>query len=237
MLKKRVPWRFVLLKNNRVLARCDAAGKLIADGGRVEIRYRPNDGRAYRAAVGNLVVVEESPILPGEACAEAVVVASRKVKTASKREPGNGTFPTHGAKAPDVVAYTDGACSGNPGPAGSGVVLESGDERRELSIYLGKATNNIAELSAIKCALKAIGKTAKSVRIYTDSRYSIGVLSQGWTAKANQALVEETKEALKEFSDVRLLYVPGHSGHPKNERADELAREAIVTRTSTLQCP
>lgn len=237
MIKNRVPWRFALLKNNRVLARCDAAGKLIADGGRVEIRYRPNDGRAYRAAVHNLVVVEEASILPGEACAEAVVVASRKGKSSNKSEPGSGAFPTYGANAPDVVAYTDGACSGNPGPAGSGVVLESGDERRELSIYLGNATNNIAELSAIKCALKAIGKTAKSVRIYTDSRYSIGVLSQGWTAKANQALVEETKETLQEFSNVRLIYVPGHAGHPKNERADELAREAIRLRASTLQRP
>jgi ribonuclease HI len=223
-----------------VLAQCDAAGKLIADAGRVEIRYRPKDGRAYRAALSNLVVVEDAPILPGEACVEAAAVAPRKGKTvSSKSEPGSATFPAHAtaAAAPAVVAYTDGACSGNPGPAGSGVVLESGDERRELSIYIGEATNNIAELSAIKCALKVIGKTAKSVRIYTDSRYSIGVLSQGWTAKANQALVQETKDALEEFSDVRLIYVPGHSGHPKNERADELAREAIRTRSSKIQRP
>lgn len=237
MIHSAVPWRAVMFRNNRVLARCDDAGKLSVADGRVEIRYKPDDGRAYRASARNLVVVEDAPILPCEACSEAVFVGARKAKVQSKKEPKAAKSKPDGEKpSAAIVAYTDGACSGNPGPAGLGVVLVIGAERREISGYLGRATNNIAELTAIKCALDVIGKTTKTVRIYTDSRYAIGVLSEGWTAKANQALVTEIKRALETFPNIRLIYVPGHAGHPQNERADELARQAIRNRAPKAQC-
>jgi ribonuclease HI len=233
-----VPWRLVLLRNSRVLARCDAKGELIVADGRVEVRYRPNDGRAYRAAVRNLVLVEESPILPGDACLEAVVMGEQKRKPARTKPAKGGAAVDRRARSnahhtDEIIdAYTDGACSGNPGPAGSGVVIENADGRRELSVYLGRATNNVAELTAVQCALDAIGPTDQRVRVYTDSRYTIGVLSEGWTAKANQALIAQIKQALRAFPNLQLFYVAGHSGHPQNERADELARQAIRERAS-----
>jgi ribonuclease HI len=70
--------------------------------------------------------------------------------------------------------------------------------------------------------------------VHTDSQYAIGVLTKGWKAKANQALIAGVKVALAKRSAWRLVYVPGHAGVPLNERADELAREAVRTRSSRL---
>jgi len=131
-----------------------------------------------------------------------------------------------------VDIFTDGACSGNPGPAGLlGVVVIDGDKRIEISEYLGVGTNNIAELTAILRALEAVD--AKSpMTIHTDSKYSIGVLQEGWKAKANTELVAEVKAKLK-ARRTGLKYVPGHSGVALNERADELAREAVRSGRTT----
>ena len=74
--------------------------------------------------------------------------------------------------------YADGACSGNPGPAGVGVVALWDDEQRELSEYIGEATNNIAELTAVLRAVELSAELDRPVRIYTDSQYSIGVKYQ-----------------------------------------------------------
>jgi len=130
-----------------------------------------------------------------------------------------------------VQVYTDGACSGNPGPAGLGVVIVRPSDRLEISEYLGRATNNIAELTAVLRALGELDEHA-AVRIHTDSQYTIGVVQRGWKAKANKELVAELKEALSRHPNVKLVYVPGHEGVPLNERADELARRAIAQRRS-----
>jgi ribonuclease HI len=137
----------------------------------------------------------------------------------------------HAADA--IVIYADGACSGNPGPAGLGVVLQDGAQRRELSQFLGEGTNNIAELSAILEAAEAIEDPARPVRIHTDSQYAIGVLSKGWKAKANQELVARVKQALARLEDLELIYVPGHSGVLLNERADALAVQAVKSESSS----
>jgi ribonuclease HI len=114
-----------------------------------------------------------------------------------------------------------------------GVVIKEGKSRREFFGYLGSATNNIAELSAIKKALSAIDERSRPVQIYTDSRYAIGVLTKRWKAKANQELIAEIKTMLAEFSDIELIYVPGHTGNALNERADKLARRAIREKASS----
>ena len=134
--------------------------------------------------------------------------------------------------APDgtVVAYTDGACTGNPGPAGWGAILRFGTHVRELSGYLGRATNNIAELWAIKATLEAVTDRSMPVRIYTDSAYSLGILTRNWKPKANQELVAEIRSLIAEFDRVEVLKVAGHAGIPDNEKADELARLAIPGR-------
>jgi ribonuclease HI len=212
----------------------------VGDGGRVEIRYKPADGKAYRAALGNLQVDASSEVHPDEYCAEAGPVDAKAAKSSSSAGPsktrtsgsssaGSGATPaTHG----EIFAYTDGACSGNPGPAGLGVVLVTPERRRELSEYLGTATNNIAELTAILRALEALEPTAEPVAVHTDSQYAIGVLTKGWKAKANQELIAEIKEAMRGFKKLSLIYVRGHAGVPLNERCDELARDAVSRRES-----
>lgn len=134
-----------------------------------------------------------------------------------------------------VIAYTDGACSGNPGPAGAGALIRIGGVVWELSEHLGHGTNNIAELTAILRAAERIAEVHPNIPavIHTDSTYAIGVLSKGWNAKANQALIRETKAALAALSDWSLKHVRGHAGIPDNEYADRLATTAVRTATTT----
>jgi ribonuclease HI len=139
-----------------------------------------------------------------------------------------------GTPAPDrkklpadaVIVYTDGACTGNPGPMGIGVVVVDGKERRELSEYLGVGTNNIAELTAIERALE-ISPKDRTVVVHSDSAYALGLLGQSWKAKKNVELVARLRQLAAQFKDVRWVKVPGHSGVPENERCDVLARQAI----------
>jgi ribonuclease HI len=97
--------------------------------------------------------------------------------------------------------------------------------------YLGEATNNVAELTGILRALEWIPPEAASIVVHTDSQYAIGVLSKGWKAKANGELVARAKKVVQQRG-ARLVYVPGHAGVPLNERADELAREAVSSRST-----
>jgi ribonuclease HI len=130
-----------------------------------------------------------------------------------------------------IIAYTDGACSGNPGPAGIGVVLVCGDKRREISTYLGEGTNNIAELTAILAALEAIKDRKRNIRVITDSSYALGGLTKNWKVKANVELILRMRALLAEFSQLQFEWVKGHAGHVENERCDELAREAVKRRS------
>jgi ribonuclease HI len=113
---------------------------------------------------------------------------------------------------------------------GIGVVLLAEDKRKEISEFLGDGTNNIAELTAIQRGLEAIRSPARPVRVYTDSSYSIGVLSKGWKAKANQALIATIKQDMLRFPNLTFVKVSGHAGVVENERCDELARNAITDR-------
>jgi ribonuclease HI len=129
-----------------------------------------------------------------------------------------------------VSVFTDGACSGNPGPMGIGVVVLHDGERKELGEYLGVGTNNIAELTAIARGVELAAAADRRMRVYTDSSYAIGVLSKGWKAKANQELIAGLRRQLAPL-DVEFVKVAGHAGVPENERCDELAREAVNSRT------
>ncbi len=226
-----MPWRQATIRGQRVLARVKEDGSLDARGGRVEIRYKPTDARAYRAAPGNLAIDAAAAILPDDTCPPADEPATR---SGAK---GRGGAPAHGTRPEPVphgtwIAYTDGACTGNPGPAGSGFIVVTPDGRiAEGWDYLGQATNNVAELTAILHALGLV-PGHEPVVIHTDSQYAIGVLSKGWKAKANVDLIADIKRALQGRTGVRFVYVRGHAGVPLNERADELARSAIETRRS-----
>src|SRR6516162_1087288 len=138
-----MPWIEATLRGQRVLARANADGALVVEGGRVEIRYNPKDGRAYRAAARNLEIAAGGRVLGDETCDP--VPGAPGGAAAGKPRPAPRAHPVDA-----WVAYTDGACSGNPGPAGSGVVLVSPRGKTfEGFEYLGEATNNVAELTAI----------------------------------------------------------------------------------------
>ena len=218
-----------------MLARVKEDGTFAAEGGRVEIRYKPNDGRAYQAGVRNLELVAGEPLLPDDACVAAEKAPSKEDRSAARKKDAAAKATAPGAVPKGAwTVYADGACSGNPGPAGLGIVLVAPDGRiHEGYEYLGVGTNNIAELTAILRAAEALPAAATAV-LHTDSQYSIGVLTKGWKAKANQELIANVKQALATRPTWRIVYVPGHAGVPLNERADELAREAVRLRSSRL---
>ncbi len=139
----------------------------------------------------------------------------------------------------DVTIYTDGACSGNPGPGGWGAILISGEHRKELSGGEGATTNNRMELTAAIEALNAL-KRPCAVELYTDSVYvrdGITKWIHGWRRNGwrtagkkpvkNAELWQALEQALQRHK-VDWHWVKGHAGHPENERADELAREGMA---------
>ncbi|HEX4421120.1 MAG TPA: ribonuclease H [Kofleriaceae bacterium] len=220
-----MPWLRHRLRDADVWAKVDANAALLKDSdGRVEIVYKPEPGaRVYRAGARNLSAAPGSEPVEFEAGAAA---EPRPSKPGGK--PGTGP---DAAPANAIHVWTDGACSGNPGPAGLGVVIVGdGEGNRELSEYLGEATNNIAELTAILRGLQAVSDRTRPVIIYSDSAYSIGLLSQNWKAKKNVELVKELREVCKRFGDLRFVKVLAHSGISLNERVDQLAVGAISRR-------
>jgi len=234
-----VPWVKAALRGQSVFARADEAGRFALEGGRVEVRYKPNDGRRYDANPANLKV-QPGAVMPDDTCGPAEGVKSERkggagAKGASKGKSKGASKAKTAAPIPVVdadtlVAYTDGACSGNPGPAGLGVVVLDQGRTVEIGEYLGAATNNVAELTAILRALEETADPGRPIVIHTDSKYSIGVLTKGWKAKANVELIGEIRSALTARANASFVYVPGHAGVPLNERADELARAAVVSR-------
>ena len=144
---------------------------------------------------------------------------------------------------PDVEIFTDGACSGNPGPGGWGAILRYGDVEKELSGGDPATTNNRMELMAAIAALEALKRGCR-VRLYTDSQYVRDGITRwvhNWKARnwrtadkkavKNVDLWQRLEEAAAAH-DVEWIWVRGHAGHPENERADLLARSAIPSRMS-----
>ena len=142
--------------------------------------------------------------------------------------------------APDSIVdiFTDGACSGNPGPGGWGAILRWRGQEKELSGGETLTTNNRMEMMAAIRALEALSRPAK-VRIHTDSAYlRDGIMRwiHAWKAKgwrtADKKPVKNVDlwqrlEAAAERHEIEWIWIRGHAGHPENERADALARAAI----------
>jgi ribonuclease HI len=230
-----VPWVKAILRGQTVLARVNESGAFVSEGGRVEIRYKAGAAKAYRAGERKLERVAGTPLLPDDTCPAGEPAPSKAERSAGRKATAAARATAPGAvPAGAWTVYADGACSGNPGPAGLGIVLvaPSGDVHEGYE-YLGVGTNNIAELTGILHAAELLPPGTPAV-VHTDSQYSIGVLSKGWKAKANQDLIGRVKDALATQKRFRLVYVPGHAGVPLNERADALAREAVRTRASKL---
>ena len=211
-------------KGRKVFVAVDDAGEPVLEKGRAQMKYRLEDDRTYGPAPGNLslspgAAEEVSPTKP----------ARRKTAKAQSKSPAPPAAPL-----PDdaIVAYTDGACSGNPGPAGLGYVISWPDGTREQKGEpLGQGTNNIAELTAIWRVLQKTEGETRPVVIHTDSAYSIGVLSRGWKAKANRELIESIRLTIRRVPGLELRKVKGHAGVPDNELVDDLARQAAETQS------
>lgn len=213
-----MPLKEMMFRGGRVLVEVDDVGELVLDKGRARMRYKPGDERVYSPWPSNLASPDdaEKP--------RAQPVRTRPAGTAKALRTGV-------APAGAVVAYTDGACSGNPGPAGLGYTVMYPDGRRiARGEPLGTGTNNIGELFAILRVLELVDDLAAPLVIHTDSEYAIGVLTRGWKAKANQALVARIKAAMAPRRALEIRKVAGHAGVPENELADSLARTAAETQ-------
>ena len=137
-----------------------------------------------------------------------------------------------------VRAFTDGACSGNPGPGGWGALLQWGEHERELSGGEAQTTNNRMEMTAAIMALEAL-KRPCTVALYTDSQYLrdgitkwiLGWKRNGWRTSdkkpVKNADLWQRLDAARARHQVDWHWVRGHAGHPENERVDRLARAAI----------
>lgn len=135
----------------------------------------------------------------------------------------------------EVEIFTDGACSGNPGPGGYGVILRYGNREKELSGGAAETTNNRMELTAAIEGLSALREKCRVI-LYSDSKYLIDSIEKGWVykwkengwmrnkkEKAQNPDLWEKLIALFEYHDVELVWVKGHDGHKENERCDNLA--------------
>ncbi|MBW2111707.1 MAG: ribonuclease HI [Deltaproteobacteria bacterium] len=138
-----------------------------------------------------------------------------------------------------VEIFTDGACSGNPGPGGYGAILKYGDITKEISGYDAKTTNNRMEMMAVIEALRQLKRPCR-VRLYTDSKYVMKGMSEwlprwirnNWLTSQkrpvmNRDLWEEIVN-LSKSHEVEWNWIKGHEGHLENERCDQLARDALI---------
>jgi ribonuclease HI len=141
-----------------------------------------------------------------------------------------------------VTIYTDGACLGNPGPGGYGVVLLYDGHRKEISGGFRLTTNNRMEMMAVIVGLRAL-KERCSVTVYSDSEYIVNSISKGWAErwrangwkrnKKDKAINADLWEQLLDLidnHDVKMVWVRGHSGVKENERCDELSVAAALQK-------
>ena len=143
---------------------------------------------------------------------------------------------------PEVTIYTDGACKGNPGPGGWGVLMIAGENRRELCGGEKNTTNNRMELTAAIEALRALKRPTR-VRLFTDSKYVMqgietwihGWKKNGWRTSDKKPVKNmdlwQALDALAAQQQIEWRWVKGHSGHVENERADVLANRGVPTRS------
>lgn len=209
-------------KDNKVWLATDHKGRPVVKNGKVRIKYQLEQDYEYWVHQQNV-----KPLASLQSKTE------NRTKKKSDRKPSVSSLGQEMEFIDETVyegavrIYTDGASSGNPGPSGIGVVLQYGEHSKEISRHIGIATNNIAELEAIRSGLIELKNTDLPVRVFTDSSYAFGVLALGWKAKKNKELVESIKKSILKFKDLKIIKVKGHAGIEGNERADRLATSAI----------
>lgn len=167
--------------------------------------------------------------------------ANKSKPTIKKAIPKPADHPKHA-----IIIHTDGGAINNPGPGGYGIVIEDGEDYRELSDGFRMTTNNRMELMACIVALETVGQMTQPVILYSDSSYVVNGISKGWAAGWRQkgwkkadgkpAINQDLWSKLLDLSDsldITFKWVKGHAGHPLNERCDRLA--VAAARENNLQ--
>lgn len=223
MSQDEVPgWKRMRFKGNKVWMEVDDSGRPAVADKKVRIKYQLDQPHEYRVSPKSLIGLDQQP----EGTPKKKTRTGPEKPAGKARKPDNPADKNAGARDA-VIIYTDGAASGNPGPSGIGAVLRYGGKTKEISKYIGNATNNIAELEAVRAALSALKRKDLPVRLYTDSSYVHGLLVLGWKAKKNPELVEKVRKLAGQFKDIEIIKVRGHDGVADNEQADFLATSAI----------
>ncbi len=236
-------------RSNKVWAPVDDTGELVVgEDGLVEMKYnKSDDARKYSVRPDNLTVCgaggnkpKAAPAMPSSSCYDPARCGQPQVVRQRPAELEDLSPP----EQYDIVVYTDGACSSpansGSGPSGIGVVFWDGINYKEISQYIGHATNSIAELQAVLTALQHLRDYSKRIVLKTDSQYVQRALtdwinnwrSNNWVNSsgkpvANQELIKTIDKRLEKFDSLSLEWVPGHDGVTLNERADWLATSAV----------
>jgi ribonuclease HI len=200
-------WQRMRFKKNKVWLAVDVAGNFVEKNGKVLIKYQLDQPHEYWVHKRSVKPLDTKPL------------KTQKKKKETRADASGGKE--------QICIFSDGASSGNPGPSGIGIVLRFGKHEKEISEYIGIATNNMAELKAIETGLLAVKNTDLPVRIFTDSNYAYGVLALGWKARANKQMIDSIKKTMTKFKNLKILKIKGHAGDKGNERADFLATTAI----------
>lgn len=235
-----MPWKPYKLNAKDCWARVDEAGNpVINDRGLVDVIYKlaasskiySGKGQNLVERPGDLAVLDEEP-------AEAAPPLANKRGAAASNSGSDAHLA--GVPADALQVWTDGGARPNPGPASIGVVIVDGKQHLELSEFIGDGTNQTAELTAMLRGLEEVldlpGGNERAVFVFSDSAYAIGLLQNGWKAKANVELVSELRDTAKRFrKTVKFVKVAGHSGISLNERTDQLATDALTHRSKRRQ--
>jgi ribonuclease HI len=236
MVQSNFNWKRMVFKKNKVWQAMGQDQNPVVKNGKVLIKYQLDQDYEYWVAAKNVKPIDsiqpreksankKSPSDPAGHASAAAPKRSSHQKSVKSKSDSSSSNETDCDDA--ICIYTDGASSGNPGPSGIGVLLRFNRHEKEISKYIGVATNNMAELEAIRSGLLAVKNTNLPVRVFTDSKYAYGVLALGWKARKNQAIIASIKKILLKFDDLKFIKVKGHVGIEGNERADALATSAI----------
>jgi ribonuclease HI len=168
-------WKRMLFKGGKVYAQVSQDGTLLEKDGVVKIKYQLQQENEYSARASAIQEITENGLkkLKNQRKQSGKKTTIKKPSPASEKIFDDNT----------IFVFTDGACIGNPGPAGIGIFFQYRDHKKEISRFIGAGTNNTAELIAIKVALQEIKDPTLPVALFTDSSYCYGVLTSSFKAK------------------------------------------------------